>query len=53
MVYYAYKSRDGHIYCIGEYLNESLMSGDYLLFDSAEECVAYWHENGVEVDRFA
>lgn len=53
LFYYAYKSRDGHVYCIEEALNPYLMTGDYLLFDSAAECVAYWKENGVEVDRYA
>ena len=51
--YYAYDSRDGHTYCIGEFLNPYLMMSDYLLFDSAEECVNYWKEHGKEVDRYA
>lgn len=53
MYYYAYKSRDGHTYLMKEYLNPSLMTGDYLLFDSAEECISYWKEKGIEVDRYA
>ena len=53
VVYYAFKSRDGHVYCIREALNPSLMTGDYLLFDSAEACVAHWAAEGVEVDRYA
>ena len=53
MVYYMYHSRNGLNYCIGEFLNEYLMVGDYLLFDSAEECVAYWKAEGIEVDRYA
>lgn len=53
LFYYAYESRDGHCYCIGEALNPYLMTGDYLLFDSPEECVSYWRKNGVEVDRYA
>lgn len=52
-MYYAYKSRDGHVYCVYEPLDESLMCGDYLLFDTAEECVKYWREHGLEVDRYA
>ena len=53
MFYYMYQSRDGKNYIIEEYLNPYLMTGDYLLFDSAEECAAYWKERGVEVDRYA
>lgn len=53
LVFYAYKSRDGHTYCIQERLNSSLMTGDYLLFDSAEDCVTYWRELGVIIDRYA
>ena len=52
MVYYAYVSRDGHVYCVRALLDEYLMTGDELLFDSAEECVAYWKEQGIEVDRY-
>ena len=51
--YYAYESRDGHCYCIKEELSPYLMTGDYLLFDSAEKCVEYWRKKGVEVDRYA
>lgn len=53
MVYYAFKSRDGHVYLIHEQLNASLMSGDYLLFDSADDCISYWAGEGVQIDRFA
>ncbi len=52
LYYYAYKSRDGHTYCVKEYMNPSLMTGDYLLFDSAEECVKHWAERGVIIDRY-
>lgn len=51
--YYAYKSRDGHTYLMKECLNDSLMTGDYLLFDTAEECINYWKNQGIEVDRYA
>ncbi|MBO5967284.1 MAG: hypothetical protein J6S14_02165 [Clostridia bacterium] len=51
-MYYAYKSRDGHVYCIYEVLFNYALLDDYLLFDSAEECVAYWKDHGVEVDRY-
>ena len=51
--YYAYQSKDGHTYCIKENLNPYLMNGDYLLFDTQEECVNYWKKNGVTIDRYA
>ena len=53
IVYYAYKSRDGHVYCMHEALSPYLSTGDYLLFDSAEDCVRYWAAEGIEVDRYA
>lgn len=53
VVYYAYKSRDGHIYLMHEALTPYLMCGDYLLFSSAEECITYWKNNGLVVDRYA
>ena len=52
-MYYAYKSRDGHVYCIYEALTPYLLHSDYLLFDSKEKCVSYWKTQGVEVDRYA
>lgn len=52
MFYYAYRARDGHTYCIGEEINASLMSGDYILFDSRQECIEYWKQRGVVIDRF-
>lgn len=51
--YYLYHSRDGLNYVLREELNPSLMTGDYLLFDSLEECVSYWKRQGVKVDRYA
>lgn len=52
--YYAYySSHDNKTYIISEYLNPYLMSSDYLLFDSAEECRKYWEEKGVKIDRYA
>ena len=53
LVFYAYKSRDGHTYCICESLNPYLMTGDYLLFDTAEDCVKYWEKHGTIIDRYA
>ena len=53
VVYYAYKSKDGHTYLMHEALTPYLMCGDYLLFSSAEECITYWRNNGLEVDRYA
>lgn len=52
-VYYAYKSKDGHVYCVREALSDSLMTGDLLLFDTAEACVEYWENEGIAIDRFA
>ena len=52
-VYYAYDSRGGHTYCIREALNPYLMTGDYLLFDTAADCIRYWKDHGIEVDRYA
>ena len=52
-VYYAYKSRDGHVYCVKEILDPYNMTGDNLLFDTPEDCVAYWAEQGLVVDRYA
>ena len=49
--YYAYTSRDGSTYLMREVMNPYLMVGDYLLFDSAEECIDYWKKQGVEVKR--
>lgn len=51
LVYYAYKSRDGHVYLMREVLNPALMTGDYPLFSTAEECETYWKENGMKIDR--
>lgn len=51
--YYAYKSRDGKVYCIGEPLTPWTATGDYLLFDTPEECVNYWARQGIEADRYA
>lgn len=51
MMYYAYKSRDGHVYCIRTLAPE--LDGDYLMFDSVAECVEYWKAQGVIIDRFA
>lgn len=52
MMYYAYKSRDGHVYCVKTMFCAEMMLDDVLLFDTAEDCVNYWRENGVEVDRY-
>lgn len=49
-MYYAYKSRDGHIYCMKAYSVYEVQ--DELLFDTVEDCVAYWRKNGFEIDRF-
>ena len=49
-MYYAYKSRDGHVYCVKTW--NIYEAGDYLLFDTVEECVAYWREEGLEIDRY-
>lgn len=49
-MYYAYKSRDGHVYCVKAW--DIYESDDCLLFDTIEECVNYWRREGLEVDRF-
>ena len=49
-MYYAYKSRDGHVYCVKTWGIYEV--GDYLLFGSVEECVNYWREEGLVIDRY-
>lgn len=49
-MYYAYESRDGHVYCVKAFSIEE--TGDYLLFDTIEDCVMYWRNHGKEIDRY-
>lgn len=49
IVYYAIQS-GGRFYCQQEALNPYLMQADYPLFDSAEECIAYWAKEGITVE---
>lgn len=50
MFYYAVYSREDHKYHLWcEALVPYLMCGDYLLFDSADECISYWASEGIEV----
>lgn len=53
LFYYLYHSKDGYNYVLCEELNPYLMESDYLLFDSLRECVSYWENQGVKVDRYA
>ena len=52
MVWYVYKSRDGRVYLVYEALTPSLMTGDYLLFDTAEDCLAWCDAEGIKVDGY-
>ena len=49
--YYAVKSKDGVYRCVAEYMSPYMMTGDYLMFDSAEECIEYWASEGLEVQN--
>lgn len=49
-MYYAYKSRDGHVYCVKTW--DVSEANDYLLFDTVEDCVNYWRGEGLEIDRY-
>lgn len=51
-MYYAEKSRDGHVYCVKMWSIEEVMYGDYLLFDTVDDCVNYWRGEGIIIDRF-
>lgn len=50
VVYHAEKGRTGKWFICCEQLNPYLMTGDYLLFESAEECRMYWESEGVVFD---
>ena len=52
-MYYAYQSSDGHTYLMHEELLPWLMLGDFPLFDTAEDCIAFWASRGLVVDRYA
>ena len=50
--YYAERSRaDGKVHIYSTVINAWSMTGDYLLFDSPEECAAYWEARGDSVVR--
>lgn len=49
-MYYAYKSRDGHVYCVQTW--DIYEARDNLLFDTIEECISYWQAEGIVIDRF-
>lgn len=48
-MYYAERSRtDGHYYC---YRTWDFYGGDYLLFDTPEDCIRYFREHeGIKVE---
>ena len=53
-IYYLYHSaHDGLNYLLREYLDPYLMTSDYLLFDTAEDCRNYWEKKGVKIDRWS
>ena len=48
--YYCYYDRHDHkCYVCKTFVNEYSMTGDYLLFDSAEECAEYYRKQEWEV----
>ena len=49
--YYAYRGRDGKYYVTATILNEYAMTGDYLLFDTVEDCVEYYAAQGIKIEN--
>lgn len=51
IVYYAERCRDGRFRIVCDVIGPYTMLGDNLLFDSPEDCIQYWSEQGISVER--